>query len=171
MARANTLVFLTLTILAFVLLGLWYALGFKAVDPPLDVVVTVIWLLVILACCFFLVREETRRRRAVRTLYLVDSKIINAERGVVSFEGSNNVTGALAEILDSLTYSMGKPVVELDDDLAERVKYVVKSDRFEKSGKTWEGEVVMVATHQVKPFSSRSELARIIIPPRRPKRL
>lgn len=164
MARANTLVFLALTILALALLWLWYALGFVFADRPLDLVVAIVWLLVILACSVLLIRVEVKRRRSVRTLYLADGKIFSLEGGVVHLKERNNVTGALVEMLDSLTYTMAKPALQAEEALALNVEYVVKSHRFAKSGKVWEGEVVMMATRQVKAFASRSELARIIIP-------
>lgn len=164
MAKTNTLVFLGLTILSLLLFFLWYALGYVYVDKPLDTVVTIIWLLTILVCFSLLIYEELRRRRAVRIIYLLDGKMFNPEAGMVELKERNNITGAIVDMLNSLSYSMAKPRLTLAEAEAMPVEYVVKSQRFGKSGKVWEGEVVILDTGQVKPFASRSELARIVIP-------
>ena len=164
MAKTNTLVFLSFTVIAVALFILWYATGYAYVDEPLDTIVTIVWLLIILGCFSFLIYQELARRRAVRMIYLLDGKMFNFESGLIEIKERNNITGAIADVLNSLTYSMAKPAIEPDEAEALHVQYVIKSQRFANNGKVWEGEVVILATNQVRPFASRSELARIVIP-------
>lgn len=160
MKKTNTIIAAVLAVISVVLLVVWYALGLNHVDEPLDLVLSVVWWVVIVGGAVLLVRLERVRRARVRTVYVADGRIYNSEAGTVTLPAGADVTGAVSAVLGALTYDFANVGEGSDASKRGGYKYVVRS--LEYGDSAWEGEVAVVATGNVVPFSSRDELARII---------
>ena len=186
MKKSNIILTVILVIISAFLLGLWYWLGFNNVDSPLDLVISIIWWAVIVIGIVLVVKTESTRREKIRTVYLAaDGSMYNSETGVRSaFSGTS--VDAIAATLANLEYGFtradapgeqrqvgaaGTAGAAAAAAAAPEWRYVVRTSKFnanagagstDSQNETWEGEVVTVATGEVRPFASRQDLAALI---------
>lgn len=163
MKRSNVVVLALLAIASCFLLGRWLYHGWNLVEPPIDVVVVLIWWAILVVAAVLMWRAEQVRRERVRTVYLYDGGIYQSEAGRIRVRAGESPVDAAARVLGSLTYRDGmtdKPAVAGPG--APSWRYIVHTARFAQGGRTWSGDVVDVATGAVSPFTSRSELKAIV---------
>lgn len=182
MKKSNIILTVILVIISAFLLGLWYWLGFNNVDSPLDLVISIIWWAVIVIGIVLVVKTESTRREKIRTVYLAaDGSMYNSETGVRSAFGGTSVD-AIAATLVNLEYGFARADAPGEQQAgagatgaaaaaAPEWRYVVRTSKFnanagagstDSQNETWEGEVVTVATGEVRPFASRQDLAALI---------
>lgn len=173
MKKSNIIIAVVLAIVSAFLLGLWYWLGFNNVDSPLDLVISIIWWAVIVIGIVLVVKAEATRREKVRTVYLAaDGSLYNSEAGVLATHGGSPVD-AIAATLANLEYGFARADAPGEQQGAAKPewRYVVRTRKFDQNAGagstdsqngTWEGEVVTVATGEVRPFASRQDLAALI---------
>ena len=167
MKKSHVIITVVLAAVSIFLLALWYMLGFNEIDSPLDLVISVVWWAVIVAGIAVAAKTESTRRQRIRTVYVADGAFYNSEAG-------NRI---LAGTLASLQYGFDKADAPTKPGSNQPVdyRYVVRSTKFDQNasdgsgqqsgaqdGGTWQGEVVTVATGDVRPFNSKRELAAII---------
>lgn len=160
MKKSNVIMAVILAVLSAVALGAWYGLGLNKVDEPLDLVVSVIWWVVIVAGIAIVTRMESTRRELVRNVYVADGRIYNSEAGTRSVTAGSSVADSIAAVLASLSYDISKSGEGSDAAKRGNYRYVVRTFDYDESN--WNGEVVVVATGNTVPFSSKAELARIV---------
>ena len=172
MKRNNYIIFAAAFAVSIFLLWLWYALQFNLVDAPTDLIICVIWWVLIAVCCFIIYRVEMRRQKRLRTCYLAEDGLFNAEAGSKSYEDMDSAVECLEDVLENLEY--GFDFQELPED--GRFIAVVRSDTFtlkqaqdaegrpSRQIEEWTGEVAVVAkpSAQPLPFSNGRELGEII---------
>lgn len=172
MKKSNVILAVVAVIASAFLLWLWYNLGFDKVDSPLDLVMSVIWWVIIVAGVVLVAKVEKTRREKVRTAYVGDGRLYNSESGLLTLGAGASATDSVAAVLAGLDYGFDRVAGPDPDDEEQPIKWshVVRTEKYEparndegeRRGETWEGEVVVVATGDKVPFSSREELARII---------
>lgn len=161
MRKSNLIVFAIMLVIAFVLLAIWYLLGFNRIDDPLDLMVTIAWVFLIALCCAAIQYIENVRQKNIRTAFLAPGVIYNSEAGIVKFDESIDAVEELANILENLDYDFKHASVPNDSRI--RFKYIVHTSKFKDKGDTWVGEVVDVAyPEDPRRFNSERELAAII---------
>ena len=126
----------------------------------LFVLVSVIWWVVIVAGIAIVTRMESTRRELVRNVYVADGRIYNSEAGTRSVTAGSSVVDSIAAVLASLSYDISKSDEGSDAAKRGNYRYVVRTFDYDESN--WNGEVVVVATGNTVPFSSKAELARIV---------
>lgn len=172
MKKSNVILTVVALAASAVLLWLWYYLGFNNVDSPLDLVMSVIWWVIVVAGVALVAKAESTRRQNVRTAYVGDGRLYNSESGLLTLGAGASATDSVAAVLAGLDYGFDRVAGPDPDDEEQPIKWshVVRTEKYEparndegeRRGETWEGEVVVVATGNKVPFSSREELARII---------
>lgn len=177
MKKSNVIITVILAAVSIFLLALWYMLGFNEIDSPLDLVISVVWWAVIVAGIAVAAKTESTRRQRIRTVYVADGAFYNSEAGNRILAPGVSATEAIAGTLASLQYGFGKADAPTKPGSNQPVdyRYVVRSTKFDQNasdgsgqqsgaqdGGTWQGEVVTVATGDVRPFNSKRELAAII---------
>ena len=115
---------------------------------------------------------QNDRRQLTRTIYLTDGRMYNSETGMVMVAAGAPLTDAIAGTLARLEYDFDRVSAPDQSKPEEHVdyRYVVRTSEFKPADRngsqgdseTWEGEVVTVATGDVRRFASRSELAALI---------
>lgn len=161
MRKSNWIIVAILVIASVIFLALWYALGFNLIDDPLDLVVTIVWWIIIVGVCVAIKLAEDKRRKAIRTSFIAPGLIYNPEAGIVKVEEPRSYTSTLQGILDDLNYGFEKKGGSNDKRI--RFTYIVRTDRFERNGAQWDGEVVRASNpDDVKPFRSMQELVQLI---------
>lgn len=177
MKKSNVIITVVLAAVSIFLLALWYMLGFNEIDSPLDLVISVVWWAVIVAGIAVAAKTESTRRQRIRTVYVADGAFYNSEAGNRILAPGVSATEAIAGTLASLQYGFDKADAPTKPGSNQPVdyRYVVRSTKFDQNasddsgqqsgaqdGGTWQGEVVTVATGDVRPFNSKRELAAII---------
>lgn len=188
MKKSNVIITVILAAVSIFLLWLWYWLGFNEIDSPLDLVISIVWWAVIVIGIVVTVKTESTRRQRIRTVYVADGAFYNSEAGNRVLAPGASLTEAIAGTLAVLEYGFNKADAPTKPGTNEPVdyRYVVRSTKFdagssENAGQqvgaagagaagagagsqdgTWEGEVVTVATGDVRRFSNKRELAAII---------
>lgn len=183
MKKSNVIITVILAAVSIFLLALWYMLGFNQIDSPLDLVISIVWWAIIIVGIVVALKTESTRRQKIRTVYLADGAFYNSEAGNRILAPGVSATEAIAGALASLQYGFDKADAPTQPGTNQPVeyRYVVRSAKFDQgsadgSGQqagaagagagsqdgTWQGEVVTVATGDVRPFNSKRELAAII---------
>lgn len=172
MKKTNVIITAIIVVVSVLLLCLWYMLGLNTVDQPLDLVISVVWWVLIAIGIALTVKFEKDRRQRIRTVYLADGRMYNSETGMVMVTAGAPLTDAIAGTLARLEYDFDRVSAPDQSKPEEHVdyRYVVRTSEFKPADRngsqgdseTWEGEVVTVATGDVRRFSSRSELAALI---------
>ena len=181
MKKSNVIITVILAAVSIFLLALWYMLGFNEIDSPLDLVISIVWWAIIVVGIVVALKTESTRRQRVRTVYLADGAFYNSEAGNRILAPGVSATEAIAGTLASLQYGFDKADAPTQPGTNRPVdyRYVVRSTKFDQgsadgSGQqtgaagagsqdgTWQGEVVTVATGDVRPFNGKRELAAII---------
>lgn len=175
MRKSNVIITVILAAVSIFLLWLWYWLGFNQVDSPLDLVISIVWWLVIIIGIVLTVKTESTRREKVRTMYVADGSFFNTELGNRVLAPGASATAAIASVLPSLQYGFDKADApkQPGTNQPQDFRFVVRTAKFEQGSNggnaqgqqsqgTWQGEVVNVATGNVRRFSSKAELASII---------
>lgn len=173
MKKSNVILTAVIVVVSAFLLWLWYFLGFNNVDSPLDLVLSVIWWIIVAVGVALVVKVEKSRREKIRTAYVGAGRIYNSESGVLTLGAGASAADSVAAVLASLDYGFDRvdgPDPN-DEEHPADWSHVVRTSKYEperndddgqRQNETWEGEVVVVATGNTVPFSSREELARII---------
>lgn len=172
MKKSNVIITVILVAVSIFLLWLWFWLGFDQVDSPLDLIISIIWWVVVVVGIVLVVKAENARQQRVRTVYLGDNGFFNTETGSRFLAPGASATEAIAATLAGLKYGFDKADIPTKPGTNQPVdyRYVVRSTKFDQgsadgSGQqsgAWQGEVVTVATGDVRPFASKRELAAII---------
>ncbi len=162
MRKSNWLVAVIAVLSCAVLLGLWFQLGFNHVDDPLDLVIAIVWWVVVAGIIAAIVWAEHRRREKMRLAFVGTGVVYNPERGLVLVEEDDSELDALQETLQGMSYPT--KIVELADHVRPAFRWVVRSERFERNGDVWVGEVLPAhdPDAQAVRFSGRDELAQLI---------
>lgn len=162
MRASNWLVTAVAAIAAGVLLWAWYALGFSAVDSPLDLVIAVIWWAVVVGVVIAITRIEAKRRERMRTAFVGYGIVYNPESGIVRPDSDEPELAAVQRILATMEYPLR--VARLDEKALPAFQWVVRSKKFDREGEVWEGEVL--PAHEpdaaAQPFANREELAVLL---------
>jgi hypothetical protein len=161
MKKSNWVIVAILVIASIIFLGMWYFLGFNVVDNPLDLIVSVVWWLLIIIVCVLINWSENKRRRALRTSFLAQGLIYNPEAGIVKLDAVQTRTAALQDILAGLDYSFENQDIKNEERIS--FAYIVRSNKFENNGASWEGEVIDITNpNETLTFKDREALAAII---------
>ena len=162
MRKSNWLVAAVAALSCAVLLGLWFQLGFNHVDDPLDLVIAIVWWVVVAGVIGAIVWAEHRRREKMRLACVGTGVVYNPERGLVLVEEDDSELDALQETLQGMSYPT--KIVELADHVRPAFRWVVRSERFERNGDVWVGEVLPAHDPEAQAvrFSGRDELAQLI---------
>ena len=162
MRKSNWLVAAVAALSCAVLLGLWFQLGFNHVDDPLDLVIAIVWWVVVAGVIGAIVWAEHRRREKMRLAFVGEGVVYNPERGLVLVEEDDSELDALQETLQGMSYPT--KIVELADHVRPAFQWVVRSEKFDRDGDVWEGEVLPAhdPDAQAVRFSGRDELAQLI---------
>ena len=162
MRKSNWLVAVIAVLSCAVLLGLWFQLGFNHVDDPLDLVIAIVWWVVVAGIIAAIVWAEHRRREKMRLAFVGTGVVYNPERGLVLVEEDDSELDALQETLQGMSYPT--KIVELADHVRPAFRWVVRSERFERNGDVWVGEVLPAhdPDAQAVRFSGRDDLAQLI---------
>ena len=167
MKKINVIITVVLALLSAFFLWLWYYLGLNRVDEPLDLILSVVWWAVIVVGIVCIVKMEKTRQEKVRTLYVADGALFNSETGICSLLAESSTIDTMEAILRGLKYNFDK--ADLPDRDQMTFEYVVRSTKFDskddqsqEEDSTWEGEVVTVASGEVRPFASKEELAALL---------
>lgn len=162
MRKSNWLVMAIAAVACAVLLGLWFFLGFNHVDSPLDLIIAIVWWVVVAGVIGAIVWSENRRREKMRLAFVGEGVVYNPERGLVLVEVPKGELDALQQTLENLSYPT--QVVELADHVRPAFQWVVRSEKFDREGDVWEGEVLPAHDPDGKPvrFNGRDELAALI---------
>lgn len=149
--------------LSFELLWLWNYLGFSLTDP-MDFFIAVVWWIVILGGVLAIVLSARRRKLLLRTVFVSEDFLYNAESGLVRIggdHGTRDYMQAVRKLLCSLSYSPDVKVVR--DRPNVKFEYIVRTKKFSGSGRVWTGEVEsVVGGKEPKPFSSAQELSQLL---------
>lgn len=176
MKKSNVIITVILAAVSIFLLALWYMLGFSEIDSPLDLIISIVWWVVIIAGIVVAIKTESTRRQRIRTVYVAEGSFYNSEAGNRILAQGASATEAIAGTLAGLQYGFDKAEAPTKPGTSQPVdyRYVVRSTKFDQGsssgsgqqagaqGGAWEGEVVTVATGDVRPFASKRELAAII---------
>ena len=171
MKKSNVVAFIVAIIISAFLLWLWFFLGFNHIDPPFDLVLSIIWWVLIIVACIVIYRVEKKRQERVRTCYIADKLVYNSESGAMAASNMDEAVERIHDIIDDLKYTF--TVEDRPEDV--RFNYVVRSAVFkmkqeadEENGKEeeldWRGEVA-VAGHPDDdpiPFDGREELLGVL---------
>lgn len=171
MKKSNVIITVVLAAVSIFLLALWYMLGFNEIDSPLDLVISVVWWAVIVAGIAVAAKTESTRRQRIRTVYVADGAFYNSEAGNRILAPGVSATEAIAGTLASLQYGFDKADAPTKPGSNQPVdyRYVVRSTKFDQNasdgsgqqsgaqdGGTWQGEVVTVATGDVRPLQQQA---------------
>lgn len=176
MKKSNVIITVILAAVSIFLLALWFWLGFNEIDSPLDLIISIVWWAVIIVGIAVVAKTESTRRQRIRTVYVADDAFYNSEAGNRVLAQGASATEAIAGMLAGLQYGFDKADAPTKPGTNQPVdyRYVVRSTKFDQGsssgsgqqagaqGGTWEGEVVTVATGDVRPFANKRELAAII---------
>lgn len=161
MRKSNWIIAAILLVASLVFLWLWQTLQFNLVDNPIDIVVTVVWWVVIIAGCMAIHWAEKKRQERIRTVFLAPGLVYNCEAGVLRLDPGASSVDAMRKVLANLTYSFD--LAELPANSRVRFQTIVRTERFAKGGRTWEGEVVEVRRPDApRPFHNQAELAALV---------
>ena len=162
MRKSNWLVIAIAVVASAALLWAWYALGFFAVDSPVDVAVSIVWWVAIVAVVAGISWAESRRRERMRLAFIGDGVVYNPESGVVMPKRGETEAAALQRTLAGMAFP--DEVRPLDDSTRTTFRWVVRSHKFKNGGEVWEGVVLPANDTDAKgrPFSSREDLAALL---------
>lgn len=160
MKKSNVILYALLVVISVFLLWLWYFLGFNHVDNPLDLVLSIIWWVIVVVAIIVIVRLEKSRKKQIRTVYVANGQIFNAEAGQVELEDSSNLIDTVFQVLEDLKYNFSREDFPEKEDFEPQL--FIRTSKI-KDEDEWEGEVVNIRTEEEKEFKNRDELSQILL--------
>lgn len=161
MRKSNVIIIVILMVSSIFFLWLWNFLKFNLIDMR-DLIITILWWIITAALCYAIYHVEKKRRERLRTVFIADGILYNAEAGLFRIDDTapDSYVEGLRELLNGLNYD---PKAKPDsDNVRLRFNYIVHSPKFKDDGKTWEGEVVKVrGGRDTQPFADEQQLTKI----------
>lgn len=161
MKKFNVFALAVAVLASAILLALWFVLGFHHVDSPLDLVITILWWLLIVGVGYGIVRTEQQRRERIRTVYVADHEMFNAESGRIDRPTETTaLVLAAEETLKGLKYGFSLHRLPEKDE-RPRYTHVIRTFDYDEDNDEWSGEVLFAGDPQRRPqrFENRSQLA------------
>lgn len=159
MKKSNWIVLGSITIVSIFLLWLWVYLGLNKVDTPLDLIVTIVWWVVIVAAAIIIHRVEQARKQRIRTMYVSDNYLFNAEAGSMNYQGPEQLVSLMDKTLNELDYNFEKK--DLPDLARFPVRFIVRTSSYKQQN--WKGEVVLAGDEERSvSFEDQDQLSTII---------
>lgn len=163
MRKSNIIIVVILMVASIFFLWLWNFLDFHLIDMR-DLIITILWWIITLGLCFAIYHAEKKRRERIRTVFISDGVLYNAEAGVYRLKANDAqaYVNGMRELLSNLNYDSS---VAPDDNKSRlRFNYIVHSPKFSDDGEVWEGDVVQVrGSRDAIPFNDEEELSEILI--------
>lgn len=163
MRKSNVIIVAILLVASIFFLWLWNFLEFHLIDTR-DLIITILWWVVTLGLCFAIHRSEKRRREHIRTVFIADGVLYNAEAGILRLDENNPqaYVEGMRELLSNLNYDNN---VSPDDNNSRlRFKFIVHSPKFSDDGEVWKGDVIQVrGSRDAIPFNDEEELSEILV--------
>lgn len=161
MRRSNWLTLALAFLISVILIGAWFGAGLDKVDGPVDIIATAIWWAAIITAGVAITLAERTRRMRLRTVFLAPGVLYNPEVGFVLVPENQSPVILLQKLLDRLEYRA--PKEGPTDRLHPRFTHIIRTYKYSKGAKVWQGEVSRAARpDQTKRFDNREELIEIL---------
>lgn len=163
MRKSNIIIVVILMVASIIFLWLWNFLQFHLIDMR-DLIITILWWIITLGLCYAIHYAEKKRRERIRTVFVSDGVLYNAEAGIYRLKGNDPAAyiEGMRELLGNLNYDNNVSPDESKSRL--RFSYIVHSPKFSNDGEVWKGDVIQVrGPREAIPFNDEEELSEIFI--------